>query len=186
MKTTDNLEREHEWIEHMANSLEALIARTKADERLPEEAQELLFLFETFADGRHQDKEEQVLFPELLDVATEPDRASLGQLLKDHECERRYMAGMRLNLLGAVHGEPGCVRAFVKEAGEYMDLHRAHMMREEQILLPMAKRLLTREADARVVLGFERIDGGADDPHGVEEQVLSLLHRVGLPMPPAA
>ena len=104
MKTIETLEREHEWIGWMAETLESLIARAKAEDILPEEAYELMSLYETFADGRHQDKEEQALFPELLAAAGDEERAVLERLLTDHEAERRYLSGMRLNVLGAVHG----------------------------------------------------------------------------------
>jgi hemerythrin-like domain-containing protein len=186
LKTTERLSLEHRWIGKMTNGLGTVLADAKSENRLPGEACELLSLYETFADGRHQDKEEQVLFVELLDAASDRDRAVLGRLITDHEVERAHMSGMRVNLLGAVHGDPGCVREFVREASAYVALHRAHMLREEEILLPMIERLLDTTADERVALGFESIEGGPGDPHGVEEQVRQLLHRIGLPTPPAA
>ena len=186
MQTIERLKLEHRLISAMTDGLEAITARAKADRRVPDEAYELLSLFDSFADGRHQDKEEQVLFVELLDVAEDHDRSILSRLLGDHEKERRHMSGMRVSLLGAVHGEPGCVREFVHEADAYSTLHRSHMLRESEIMLPMVARLLTPDADLRVTVGFEKVEGGPGDPHGIEEQVGSLLRRIGLPVPPAA
>ena len=186
MKTIEILEREHTWIGWMAESLETLVAHAKVKDVLPPAAYELLSLYETFADGRHQDKEEQVLFPELLSAADDEERELLGKLLTDHTAERRYMSGMRVNVLGAMHAEPGSLREFVREAAEYLDLHHAHMARENETLLPMATRLLSPEADERVQRGFETLEGGAGDPHALREQIMSLHQRVGLPRPPAA
>lgn len=186
MKTIEILEREHEWIGWMAESLEALVAHAKAEDILPEVTYDLFWLYEAFADGRHQDKEEQVLFPALLDAASGKERQLLQKLMTDHEVERRHLAGMRVNLFGAVHGEPGCVQAFVREAGEYLALHHAHMLRESKILFPMAERLLTPELDQQAVEGFEVLEGGSGDPHGLREQILSVRQRAGLPRPPAA
>lgn len=186
MKTLDVLTREHTWIGAMAACLEALVARAHADDQLPEPAYELLHLYESFADGRHQEKEETVLFPELLRGADEEDRRELGQLLADHGEERQHLSAMRSNLLGAVYGEPLCVRTFAAEARAYLDRHRSHMAREHATLFPMARRLLTPEADARVVAGFEHLEGGAGDPGGLGERIGGLCRRVGLPMPPAA
>jgi hemerythrin-like domain-containing protein len=186
MKTLDILEREHTWIGWMAACLEKLVADARADDRLPEEAYELLQLYESFADGRHQEKEEAVLFPVLLDRTGDEDRDMLGTLLSDHQAERRHMSGMRANLLGAVHGEPVCVREFAREATEYLARHRAHMHRETETLLPLTERLLTPEADALVAAGFESLEGGAGDPHGIEEQIKGLSKRTGVPAPPAA
>lgn len=186
MKTLEILEREHEWIGWMAESLESVASAASADDVLPEEAYELLNLFETFADGRHQEKEERVLFPELLTAAGEEQRALLARLLLDHETERKHLQGMRVNVLGAVHGEPGCVRQFLHEAKDYLDLQRAHMQREQRILFPLADDLLSAEADERCKAGFEAVEGGAGDPHGLREQILGLRRRLGLPRPPAA
>jgi len=186
MKTTEILNREHEWIRLMAECLEALVMAAKADDAVPHLAYELIALHESFADGRHQDKEEDVLFPELLSAADQEDRDVLRKLLTDHDAERHYMSGMRLAVLGAIHGESASVHEFITRSSEYLRLHHAHMLRETEILIPMTERLLTLEADARVVHGFEGIEGGLGDPHSVEEQIRSLYRRAGLPRPPAA
>jgi hemerythrin-like domain-containing protein len=186
MKTLDVLHREHSWITTMATCLEALVARARATDQLPEPAYELLHLYESFADGRHQEKEEGVLFPELLRCANGQELRELEQLVADHADERQHLSLMRSNLLGAVHGEPGCVRTFASEARAYLDRHRSHMAREHAQLFPMARRLLTPEADARVVQGFEHIDGGSGDPAGIGERLEGLCRRAGIPVPPAA
>jgi len=186
MRAIEILRREHGWIAWMAECLETLTAEGRAAGQLPPEASELLFLYETFADGRHQDKEEGVLFGELIAAASDEERTLVGKLLEDHEAERKLMASMRLHLLGALHGEPGCVREFTRAASRYIDLHRSHMHREAAVLFPMAERLLGTAADARVTKGFEQIEGGPGDVHGIEEQILHLRGRVGLPVPPAA
>jgi len=186
MRTIETLTREHEWIGWMATTLERLVARTKTDGRLPEEAYALLALYEDFADGRHQEKEETVLLPELVELAAEAEREVLQRLLVDHVAERELMVGMRASLLGAIHGERPSVQRFLRAAGEYVDLHRAHMEREGETLLPLARRILSSEADRRIARGFERIEGGPGDPHGVREQILALRKRVGLLAPPAA
>jgi len=186
MKAIEILEREHRWIAWMASCLERLVAEARTQDRLDATTSELLFLYESFADGRHQDKEEHVLFPELLTCADEQTRTMLGQLMRDHGVERHHMTKMRESLRGAVQGEPRSVRDFAREATEYMTLHRSHMLRESEQLLPYVANLLTPEADARVVAGFEEIEGGPGDPHGLQEQIVSLRRRVGLPTPPAA
>lgn len=186
MRAMDILRREHRWIAGMAQCLETMVSEARTDEIVPSECYELLHLYESFADGRHQEKEEELLFPELLSRASDEERRTLGRLLEDHEAERAHMASMRLNLLGAVHGEPLCVRAFARAASEYIALHRSHMQRETVLLLPMAERLLDPEADARVATAFEKLEGGKGDPHGLAEQIHRLMERLGLPVPPAA
>lgn len=186
MRAMEILQREHQWIACMAQCLEALIAQARADEQLRQECCELLHLYESFADGRHQAKEEDILFPALLAQADADDRHALGQLLDDHEAERRHMSAMRQNLFGAIQGQPLSVREFARAASQYIALHRSHMQREATLLFPMAQRLLAPEADARVAASFEHLEGGRGDPHGLAEQIRHLMQRLGLPVPSAA
>lgn len=186
MRALEILGREHGWIAAMADCLEKLVADARTEDQLPPEAYELLRLYESFADGRHQEKEESILFRELLAGASPADRRALGTLLEDHEAERRHMVSMRLNLIGAVHGEPLCVRSFARAASEYIALHRGHMQREAHVLFPMTERLLRPEADERVARAFEALEGGKGDPQGLGEQILHLRRAIGLPVPPAA
>mgnify|MGYP002624924861 CR=1 FL=1 len=167
MTAVESLQREHEWIGWMAEILAALVATARSEGRLPGEAVELLALYETFADGRHQEKEESALFPALLEAA-------------DHRAGRAHMESMRALVIGAVRGDGGSAAAFAREAEGYLELHRAHMQREEEVLLPMAATLLTPEADARVLRRFRAIEGGPGDPHGLREQIRGLRKRVGL------
>lgn len=185
METLEILEREHAWIGWLVSSLEEILRTTRATDRLPDEADELLALFESFADGRHQEKEERCLFPELLALADEAQRATLEELLRDHETERAHLQAMRLQLPGAQSAEPLCVRSFVLRASAYLALQRAHMRREQELLFPLAARLLTPQADARAAEGCARIEGGVGDPNGVREVVLALRERVRARSPAA-
>jgi hemerythrin-like domain-containing protein len=186
MRAIEILRREHGWITEMTECLEWLVGEARASGLLPSDAYDLLRLCEAFADGRHQAKEEEVLFPELLTGADDGDRRVLGRLLADHEAERARMATMRLNLLGAVGGEPLCVRAFAHAAADYAELHRCHMQREAAMLFPMAERLLGPEADERVAARFDALEGGHGDPRALVEQIQRIRRRAGLPTPPAA
>jgi len=182
MGAVDILREEHTQVARMIACLEAVSSDAEARGKLNgEAASELLWLFETFVDDRHQAKEEGVLFPELLRFAGEREAELLRKLLDDHELEVARLSAMRLNVLGARYGEPGCVRDFVQQARAYCDLQRRHMIQENLELLPMAERLLTPEGDAEVVSGFDEIDGvrGAS-PDGVRESIRTLCRQLGV------
>ena len=83
---------------------------------------------------------------------------------------------MRENLLGAVQGEPLCVREFGREADEYMALHRAHMQRESEQLLPLVERLLHKLQELADACGVTTESGGLllDAPLTVQDLAGSL------------
>lgn len=158
MQTTEILAEEHRWIRRMVDCLEELVERSKAHGRLDYGlASELLDLFESFADGLHQEKEETHLFPHLLRRANAAEADYIRRLLEEHVHERSCMLGMRSNLLGAIHGEPLCLREFARLAESYVELHRKHMANENAIVLPMAERILTASDDVEIVEGFDAL-----------------------------
>ena len=132
------------------------------------------------ADGQHQHKEEQALFPQLLRVTTASQEDLLRKLQDDHAREWRCMQDMRSNFPGAMSGEPLCVREFAKVAKAYVQLHREHIAHEDTVLFPLAEQLLSPADDAEVRSGFERVDAGGSDMAGVFEQIRSLCKRLGV------
>jgi len=159
MDCLDLLADEHRWIARLSDALERLAARTVERGQLdPHRAGEILTLFERFADGSHQRKEEEALFPRLRERVEAGRAGALEKLCADHEEERRRMESMHVQLLGAIVGEPGCVTEFVRHARSYVDLHRKHMAHERIVLFPMAERLLRPEDDPAIRADFARID----------------------------
>ena len=66
MQAIQILDEEHFWIARMLDCLQSIAEGEKETGELDSgSAEELMELFETFADGSHQKKEEQHLFPRL-------------------------------------------------------------------------------------------------------------------------
>ena len=184
MQATDVLETEHRWIAAMLNCLEQLLADSRGTGRLdPDTAAELVVLFEDFADGLHQRKEEEIVFPRLLERIGPDDEERLGELLEDHFYERALMAGVRSTLTGALHGDPPRTEEFVESAEAFLLMHRRHMQEEDATLLPMLERVLLPEDDERILGEFHHMDATGPDPGGVVERIRSLCHRLGVPGP---
>lgn len=184
MRTTEILRQEHHWVLRMLECLERLVADAAEREAVDtESALELLQLFESFADGRHQEKEERYLFPRLMVLGTARDSEVVHRLSKEHAGDRRSLITMRARLLGAVQGDPIGVREFAREAGEYAAAQRRHMTVENAVLLPMAERLLTRTEDDQIVEGFARIEAGGPPTEGwAFGRIESLCRRLGVPV----
>ena len=184
MQATEILGEEHRWIGALLECLSRMLERVAAEEALDPEATELLAVFDSFADGTHQTKEERVLFPRLMDRASVTEGEVIRDLLGDHFEDRRLMRGMQNNVLGALYGEPLCVRELEELASQYLVLHRTHMQRETDELFPLADRLLTPADDLAIVEGFDAVDavdeGGAAARERLQRRIDALCVRFGV------
>ena len=180
MQTTKILLEEHVWIRRLLECLEKLAGDSSETGTVDAEASaELLLLFQEFADGWHQEGEEQYLFPRLLARSSAEEGAVIRGLLKEHESEVQLMLSMRSNLLGAEHGESLSLREFVRQAREYVELQRKHMAKETAVVLPLAERLLTAADDQAIMEGIDGLlSGGPQARERVFERVRGLCERL--------
>jgi len=184
MLTTEILRAEHRWIGAILSCLEVLLETARAGGGLdPETAAEVVVLLEDFADGLHQRKEEEAVFPRLLERIGAGDEERLGELLEDHVYERALMAGVRSSLSGALHGDPPRIPEFLEEAEVCLSIHRRHVEDETASLLPMIEEHLLPEDDERILAEFRHLDALGPDPAGVLESVRAMCHRHGVPEP---
>jgi hemerythrin-like domain-containing protein len=96
-----------------------------------------------FADGFHRHREERGLFPLLESRGVARHGAAIGACLGDHDFGRIFLNGIRENLDAAEGGSPGALAAIRDCAGSYIDILRAHIRREDEVLFPIAEKALT-------------------------------------------
>jgi hemerythrin-like domain-containing protein len=174
------LREEHRWIARMLELLERLVAEGKREGRLAAEpAAELLALFQHFADGLHQEREESCLFARLFArVRTVEERVALGRLCGEHEEERRALRTLAESLLGAIYGRAGDLASFVRASEAFVRLHRRHLAEETRELLPMAERLLEPEDDALLLELYHRLELDGPDLTAVAARITRLAERL--------
>ncbi len=183
MWSTDVLREEHRWILRMLQCLERVARDSEHAGRLDAaSAAELLALFQHFADGLHQEREEGCLFPRLLARARSvAERLEVGRLCGAHEQERRAMARMNEQLLGAIYGQARSLRDFQHAALGYIALQREHVLHENQTLLPLADQLLRPEDDETVMQGFIALEHeGPEALKRVFERIQAICARLGV------
>jgi hypothetical protein len=130
MKTIESPEREQLRIRWLTSSLEGLIAEARTSGRLSVDACEILAQLETLADRRHGDWWEDGSSLEHSDEGAQERERGSGP-----EAERRHLTRMRIQLLGALGGEPLCVRGFLRAASASVELQRAHLQRQGALLV---------------------------------------------------
>jgi hemerythrin-like domain-containing protein len=169
----EDLREEHVVIERALSVLEALATGVERGEAVARERVEtLLDLLKTFADTCHHGKEERLLFPALLATGAPEARATVDELLGEHEVGR---AAVRRMAEGAGRWEEGPARhGFARAAREYVDLLRRHIAKETEGLLPLTERLLPRADQVALAGRFERLEEEVIGP-GVHDRLLKTL-----------
>jgi hemerythrin-like domain-containing protein len=182
MQAIQILDEEHFWIARMLDCLQSIAEGQKETGELDSgSAEELMELFETFADGSHQKKEEQHLFPRLHMHVASKEEALIQGLASDHKSEVGHMIRMRSTLESAIHGDATSRREFARAAEEFLSLERAHMNKEMHVLYPLARRLLTMEDDKAIVKAFEKLEiSGPAAQERTKARISALCVRLGV------
>ncbi len=165
---------EHRLIEQVLGSLETFVVGI--EQGLPPERATLAdyaAFFRGFADACHHGKEEDLLFQRMLERGFPRETGPLAVMLHEHVLGRARVAA--LHALGAAEGPfaPVEVELAVENASVFIALLRAHILKEDGILYPMAERLLTAPEFDALETDFERLekamraDGSLDRFHGL-------------------
>jgi hemerythrin-like domain-containing protein len=155
MKSVERLVAEHALIERVLDLLEAVTARVEAGQSVPEGfvAWAPQF-FQQFADGCHHAKEEDVFFPVLKLRGIPEQGGPIGVMLHEHVLGRDCVARMR----EASRAHPPDLAGFAAAAREYTPLLRHHIFKENNVLFPMAERVMTSADDADVAARFCEVE----------------------------
>jgi DUF438 domain-containing protein len=87
----------------------------------------------------------------LIERAASADRGPLAVMLQEHEQSRRMLGELVPIARAYVAGDSGALPELAAHFGEYAALLKNHYWKENDILYPMARRVMS-EADAQVVL----------------------------------
>lgn len=174
MRPTDELIKEHSAISVMLDILVAACEKLSSGETVDaDDLEHMLAFFKGFADGCHHRKEEQYLFPELEKIGIGRERGPVGVMLAEHDLGRKYIKGMTQALEEMKRGDGQSVPAFTQNARAYVNLLRAHIEKENNVLFPMAEMHLGNEAKVRLAEGFEVLEkeeigeGRHEELHGL-------------------
>jgi len=125
-----------------------------------------------YADRFHHAKEEDVLFVALVKNGM-PEKASpIEAMLIEHDQGRAHVRGMEEAAQRALAGEPGQIPVIAEHARGYIELLRGHIQKEDDILYPLAERVLPEEVRPGMLAAYQAAE--AQSP-GVEETYRRLV-----------
>ena len=178
MEATDILMDEHRVIERVITALELATNRLSTGQTVRPgfyiDASEFI---KGFADGCHHKKEEGVLFPAMEAAGVPRDGGPIGAMLGDHEAGRLFNRNMRAAAERLVAGDKSAGAEIERNALGYARLLRQHIMKEDNVLFPMADRVIPVEKQIEVAAAFERIEH-EETGEGVHEKYLALAEAL--------
>jgi len=159
MKPTEELLQEHIAIRTMLGILENACQQIDAG-RAPKSAdlEKMLEFLRVFADKCHHAKEEQYLFPAMERAGVPKEQGPIGVMLAEHDLGRTHIRSMMKELERYEEGEKPALQKFAREARGYAQLLDQHIEKENQILFPLADRILSGENMEHLSKDFERME----------------------------
>jgi hemerythrin-like domain-containing protein len=159
MKATQILMDEHRLIEHVLDAMQLASERVSRGEQMrPAFFINAALFIKNFADGCHHRKEEGVLFIAMNESGMPSEGGPIAVMLAEHEQGREFTREMKA---AAEHWDAGDLSArpaVIQNAQGYVALLRQHIHKEDNILFPMADRLIPPERQQKVMEEFDRIE----------------------------
>jgi hemerythrin-like domain-containing protein len=158
MEFSELLIKEHAPIRRAINVLNGMIHDAEQGLAIDKhDINALLIFLHYFADACHQAKEENILFPILRKSETSLPlenavREQLNDLLSEHSEERSLIEKTQVALFSEQPYE------FIATARKLTQILSEHALKEEQVLFPIAEKLLTRKEADEVVMRIEQAD----------------------------
>ncbi len=173
---TAALVNEHVLIKRMLSLLERNASRT-AEGRYTDYRFYLdgVDFIRNYADRFHHAKEEDVLFAALIANGMPREHSPVAAMLMEHEQGRAFVRAMEEAAQAALAGKPGQNKLIAANALAYAALLREHITKEDDILYPLAERILPAEGREEILTGYARAEQSA--PAGFQERYENIVTR---------
>ncbi|WP_026840565.1 hemerythrin domain-containing protein [Citrifermentans bremense] len=128
-----------------------------------------------YADRFHHAKEEDVLFEALVANGMPRANSPVAAMLMEHDLGRAFVKAMEEAATRALNGEAGQQEAIVANARGYLELLRDHIAKEDDILYPLAERVLPEEMRENIVAGYRTAEEKSEA--GFETHYRSVVEK---------
>lgn len=150
------LRHDHEITERVFAAVEKAFAAPGG----PSQAQagRLLEYVRDFVDATHNQKEERHLFPRLEAAGMPRHGGPLAVMLQEHEQARQLLAQLVPLASAYAAGQTAALHALHATFSEYAELCKNHFWKENDILYPMAQRLLGADEAEAIAAGIAEVE----------------------------
>lgn len=156
---TEALNSDHRNIGRMLTVLQRAGNRLAAGEEAPLELfRDATDFFLTFSDTCHYGKEEAAFLPVLEQAGIPKGACPISLILNEHEQARQLNRTLAVTADRLIQGERRVRRTLVLIVRDYVNLVRPHIIREDNIVFPLADVVLPTAAHKRLLADFEAIE----------------------------
>lgn len=125
-----------------------------------------------YADRFHHAKEEDVLFVELIKNGMPEKQSPIEAMHMEHDQGRAHVRAMEEAAQKALDGETGQAAIIAEHAKGYAALLRGHIEKEDDILYPLAERVLPEDVRARMLLAYGQAEAKTPE---LEEKYVRMV-----------
>jgi hemerythrin-like domain-containing protein len=178
MLPTETLKHEHQVILLALGAAERQARQIQETGAVrAETVDEMVDFFRNFADGCHHAKEERLLFVRMQERGMPLQGGPIAVMLQEHDQGRRLVKAVAEALPGARNGDAEAIASVRDNLGTYARFLRAHIAKEDNVLFPMADRLLAPEDQRSLAEAFDRVEA-EEIGAGVHEKYSELAHKL--------
>jgi|ERR1035437_4895740 hemerythrin-like domain-containing protein len=159
MKPTEQLKAEHEGIKLMLKILDSVCDKLKSTQELNQDHfTKILEFLKIFVDKCHHGKEEDLLLPAMVKAGVPKDKGAIEFTLMEHKEGRGYVKSMSEAFDKLKRGDSMASKKIVENEKYYIDLLIKHIDKEENILYPMANKVLSQAKQGELDEEFEKLE----------------------------
>ncbi|MFA7440996.1 MAG: hemerythrin domain-containing protein [Sphingomonadaceae bacterium] len=171
-QATDILKHEHDAILLALKILEKIADEVSAGKTTADNVSTFLDLLREFSDTCHHGKEEDLLFPAMIEAGLPKEGGPVSVMLSEHEEGRTLIAAM-----AAATRPTMKPTEFSQAATAYIAHMRQHIDKENNVLFPMADQMVDRQVLDGLVPAFDRHEEEVMG-HGRHEQLHDMLKEL--------
>ncbi len=150
---------EHNRIKTVVNSLANAVTALERGKRLnTQKLRGVVEFLRIYADERHHVREEELFFPVLMRHGVPAQGCPIGGLNHEHDVSRSLVSSLDQWLTGYEARAAGAETGLRQTLHEIIQLYRKHLWMEDEMVFPMAARLLTAEDDQKLGEQFADLD----------------------------
>jgi hemerythrin-like domain-containing protein len=143
----------------MLKVMDGLCARLETGAAVdPAHPESIVDFIQVFADKCHHGKEEDLLFPAMIDAGFSRERGPIAVMLADHVQGRASVLKAKEAAAAFRSGRAGAGAELARHARAYVELLGPHIDKEDMILYPMADQALSAAKQAELLEAFERVE----------------------------
>jgi len=159
MKATQQLKDEHEGIKLMLKIMEKISDDLENGEKLNiEHYGKIIDFIKGFADKCHHGKEEDILFPAMVNHGIPNEGGPIAVMLNEHQLGRDHIKSLSGSFEDFKIGNKSASIGIISSSIGYVQLLRNHIEKENNILFPMADRVLNEEEQKKIFDAFEKLE----------------------------